>query len=298
MMTSDKKLKILMVSAYYPPAAVYGGPGPALHRLNRELIRRGHKVTVYTTDANGTGNLEVPPGQEVLVDGVPVWYFRRWWFGRTRKPYSLFFSRELAKKLNHLRPGDYDLMYQDGGFTDVGRLAAKAARRTGTPYVYHPGGAFTPWALQHKYWKKKIYLSLVEKRILMAAGGFLVRNNAESEQLRRLGCRSLIRLIPIGVDFQGPQETLSRSDLEELYPSLRGRPFLLFLGRLHPVKGLDLLIPAFGELARQFPQWILVLAGPDERGYLMKVKELIQSHQLTDRVLLTGMVGGDRKASS
>ncbi len=296
MMTSAKKLKILMVTAYYLPAVVHGGPVTALHRLNRELIGQGHEITVYTTDANGTGNLEVPLGAEVSVDGVPVWYFRRWWFGRTRKPFSLFFSRELAKKLNTLQPGDYDLIYQDGGFADVGRLAAKAARRTGTPYVYHTGGAFTPWALQHKYWKKKIYLSLVEKRILMAAGGFLVRNHAETGQLRRLGCRSLIRIIPIGVDFQGPQETLSRSDLEELYPSLRGRTFLLFLGRLHPVKGLDLLIPAFGELARQFPEWILVLAGPDERDYLVKVKELIQSHQLTDRVLLTGMVVGDRKS--
>ena len=70
---------------------------------------------------------------------------------------------------------------------------------------------------------------------------------------------------------------------------------MLFLGRLHPVKGLDLLIPAFAELARQFPAWMLVLAGPDERGYLATVKELIQSHRLADRVLLTGMVGGDLK---
>jgi glycosyltransferase involved in cell wall biosynthesis len=176
-------------------------------------------------------------------------------------------------------------------------LAAKAARRTGTPYIYHTGGAFAPWALHHKYWKKKIYLSLVEKRILMAAGGILSRNPAEIEQLRCLGYPSLIRRIPLGVDIKEVQASLGRSDLDGLYPSLRGRPFFLFLGRLHPVKGLDLLIPAFGELARQFPEWILVLAGPDERGYLVKVKELIQSHQLTDRVLLTGMVGGDLKAA-
>jgi glycosyltransferase involved in cell wall biosynthesis len=296
MMTSAKKLKILMVTAYYMPARVYGGPVTALHRLNRELLGQGHEVTVYTTDANGTGNLAVPRGREVSVEGVPVWYFRRWWFGRTRKPFTLFFSRDLAKKLNTLRPGDYDLIYQDGGFTDVGRLAARAARRTGTPCVYHTGGSFTPWALEHKYWKKRIYLSLVERRILLGAGGFLVRNQAETGQLRRLGCRSLIRSIPIGVDLQGPQETLSRRQLEEWYPSLRGRPFLLFLGRLHPVKGLDLLIPAFAELARQFPEWMLVLAGPDEGGYLVKVNELIQNHQLTDRVLLTGMVVGERKS--
>ncbi len=289
------KLKILMVSAYYMPALVYGGPGPALHRLNRELIRQGHEVTVYTTDANGTGNLEVPLGEEVAVAGVGVWYFRRWWFGRTRKPLTTFLSRELARKLDQLRPGEYDLIYSAGSFADPGRLAAAAAQRSGTPYVYHTGGAFTPWALGHKYWKKRLYLSLVEKRILMAAGGILSRNPAEVEQLRRLGYPSLIRRIPLGVDLKEGETRLSRGDLEGLYPSLRGRPFVLFLGRLHPVKGLDLLIPAFAELARQFPAWMLVLAGPDERGYLATVKELIQSHRLADRVLLTGMVGGDLK---
>ena len=297
MMTSDKKLKILMVSAYYMPATVYGGPGPALHRLNRELISQGHEVTVYTTDANGNSNLEVHLGREVSVDGVPVWYFRRWWFGRTRKPLTVFISRELARKLNHLRPGEYDLIYSAGSFTDSGRVASVAARRTGTPYIYHTGGTFTPWALGHKYWKKRLYLSLVEKRILMAAGGILSHNPAEIEQLRRLGYHSLIRRTSLGVDLQESQTGLGRGDLEDLYPTLKDRPFLLFLGRLHPIKGLDLLIPAFGELARQFPEWILVLAGPDERGYLVKVKGLIQSHQLTDRVLLTGMVGGDLKAS-
>ncbi|MGP8106588.1 MAG: glycosyltransferase [Desulfobaccales bacterium] len=295
-MERANKLKILMVSAYYMPATVYGGPGPALHQLNRELIRQGHEVTVCTTDANGTGNLEVPLGREVSVDGVPVWYFRRWWFGRTHKPFSVFISRELAKKLNTLRPGEYDLIYSAGSFCDSGRVASGAARRTGTPYIYHTGGTFTRWALGHKYWKKKIYLSLVEKRILMAAGGIISRNPAEIEQLRRLGYHSLIRRIPLGVDLQEFRTGLGRGDLEGLYPSLRGRPFLLFLGRLHPVKGLDLLIPAFGELARQFPEWILVLAGPDERGYLNQVNQLIQDHDLTNRVLLTGLVGGDRKA--
>jgi glycosyltransferase involved in cell wall biosynthesis len=296
-MGSSKRLKILMVASYYLPAVIYGGPGPALHRLNLELARQGHEVTVYTTDANGAGDLEVPLGQEVSVDGVPVWYFRRWWFGLNRKPMTLFFSRELRRKLNRLRPGQYDLIYDVGGFTESGRLASVAARRTGTPYIYHTGGAFTPWALQHKYWKKKIYLGLVEKRILLAAGGVLVRNPAETEQVRRLGCCALIRNIPVGVDFRGLETGFSRAELEDLYPGLKGRPFLLFLGRLHPIKGLDLLIPAFGELARNFPEWNLVLAGPDERGYLAKVQELIQIHKLSDRVLLTGMVGGELKAA-
>ena len=129
------------------PALVYGGPGPALHRLNRELIRQGHEVTVYTTDANGTGNLEVPLGEEVAVDGVGVWYFRRWWFGRTRKPLTTFISRELARKLDHLRPGEYDLIYSAGSFADPGRLAAAAGGAAGrlmsiTPAAPSPPG---PW---------------------------------------------------------------------------------------------------------------------------------------------------------
>jgi glycosyltransferase involved in cell wall biosynthesis len=290
-------LRLLIVSSYYHPATVFGGPVPAMASLNKTLGLSGHKVTVFTTDANGTGDLNVPTGQPVAVDGLPVTYFPRWWFGRAKKPFSLFFSPELGRALRQIRPGDYDLFLIHSIFGEPGRLAANAARRTGTPYICYTHGTFEPWAIRHKYWKKRLYLALIEGRIFNGAAGMVVCNNAETEQLRRLGIKSQTRRIPWGVEIPGPEGLPSRSRLGEMWPPLAGRPFLLFLSRLHPKKGLDLLIPAFGALTEEFPDWLLVLAGPGEGGYRQTLEKMVRELHLDKRVIFTGLVTGEAKAA-
>jgi hypothetical protein len=118
-------MNILVVSAYHHPAQVYGGPVPALRHLNQALALSGHRVTTYTTDANGPGDLRVPCGQPVMVDGLPVTYFRRWWFGREQKPRNLFFSPAMGRQLRRfLRPG------ADGG--------QSSAESRHSLYLLHP----------------------------------------------------------------------------------------------------------------------------------------------------------------
>jgi glycosyltransferase involved in cell wall biosynthesis len=254
-------------------------------------------VTTFTTDANGTGALQTPPGKPVSVDGLPVTYFRRWWFGRSKMPANLFFSPELGCKLRKLPPGEFDLFVVHASFCDPGRVAAAAAKRTGTPYICYTHGSFEPWAINHKHWKKMVYWAFIEKRILNEAAGIVVCNQAEIEQLRRLGIKSPIRRIPWGVDLPNRETLPTRRRLEELWPPLKDRPFGLFLSRLHPKKGLDLLVPAFASLAREFPDWLLVLAGPDEGGYRAQVERMIRDLALEDRVICTGLVGGEAKAA-
>ena len=296
-MVEKKRLNLLVVSSYYRPAFIYGGPVESIHRRSLVVADLGHQVTTYTTDADGTGDLEVPKGRPVLVDRLPVWYFPRWWFGRARKPFSIFFSPEMGRQLRRLKAGDYDLLLIHAGFGDPGRMAAAAARRTGIPYVCYTHGCLEPWALNHKYWKKRIYLALIEGRILQEAAGIIVCNDAETQELRRLGIRSPVGPIPWGVDLPDPDKLPGQERLEELWPHLAGRPFALFLSRLHPKKGLDLLIPAFASLAQEFPDWLLVLAGPDERGYQAKLMRLVEELNLSQKVLFPGMVTGDGKAA-
>jgi glycosyltransferase involved in cell wall biosynthesis len=81
------------------------------------------------------------------------------------------------------------------------------------------------------------------------------------------------------------------------FPALAERPFLLFLSRLHPKKGLDLLIPAFAAVAHEFPDWFLVLAGPDEGGYRGQLERMVADRGLKHRILFTGMVTGEAKAA-
>lgn len=293
----ETSLRLLVVASYYHPATVYGGPVQSIRRRNKVLADFGCQVVIYTTDANGVGDLEVPLGRPVEVDALPVTYFPRWWLGRVRKPFSLFFSPALGRALRQLHPGDFDLMSVHATFCDPGRQAAAAARRTGTPYICYTHGNFEPWAFHHKYWKKKAYWEVLERSILQGAAGIVVCNAAEAEQLRRLGIRTPIRRLPWGVELPRPEETPSRHRLEELFPPLASRPFVLFLSRLHPKKGLDLLIPAFGRLASAFPDWLLVLAGPNERGYREHLEKMVRELNLENRVIFTGLVTGEAKAA-
>jgi glycosyltransferase involved in cell wall biosynthesis len=296
-MSVASPLRLLVITSYYHPAVVYGGPVPAIAAFNKTLAALGHEITVLTTDANGSSDLEVPLGQPVQVEGLPVTYFPRWWFGRKRKPFNLFFCPEMGKALRRLKPGDYDVIMSHAMFCDPGRLAAAAAKKAGTPYLCYTHGTFEPWAIHHKYWKKKLYLALIEGRLLNDAAGVVVCNDGEKEQLRRMGITTPIRRIPWGVAIPPPDHMPPRSRLAELWPPLAGRPFILFLSRLHPKKGLDLLIPAFGSLADAFPDWLLVLAGPDEGGYRQTLEKMVQESHLEHRVIFPGLVTGEAKAT-
>jgi glycosyltransferase involved in cell wall biosynthesis len=287
--------KFLVVASYYRPAYIYGGPVESIHKRSLTLSRLGHNVMTYTTDANGVGDLEVPLGHPVTIDGLSVTYFPRWWFGQAKKPFSLFFSRALGRQLLCLQPGDFDLIIIHATFCDPGRLAAKAAQRIGIPYICYTHGSFNHWAWQHKHSKKSLYFTFLEKSILNRAAGIVVCNASEEQQLRHLGINTPISRIPWGVDTPEPDNLPTKERLAELHPILKDRNVLLFLSRLHPIKGLDLLIPAFSALAREFPDWLLVLAGPDEGGYRAQLEQLTRELGLEQRVIFTGLVTGEAK---
>jgi glycosyltransferase involved in cell wall biosynthesis len=290
-------MNILVVSSYYHPAHIYGGPVPALRHLNRALAFLGHGVTTYTTNANGTGNLKVSLEQPVMMDGLPVTYFPRWWFGRKQKPRNLFFSPHLGRQLNLLKRGDFDLILIHATFGDPGRMAAKAAQRVDIPYICYTHGSFDHWAWNHKHSKKSLYFNLIENSILKKAAGIVVCNASEEEQLRHLSVETPISRIPWGMHLPEAESIPSTDKLYELFPAMKNRPILLFLSRLHPKKGLDILIPAFDVLAREFSDWLLVLAGPDEESYRSDLEQITRALGLEQRVIFTGLVTGEAKAA-
>ncbi len=290
-------MKILVVSSYYQPAMVYGGPVQSIHLRNKAVSQKGCEVIVYTTAANGLEDFSQVSDRPVLVDGIPVTYFPRWWFGRRQKPFSLFFSPALAKALRQLKPGEFDLILLHANWADPGRLAAAAARRTGTPYICYTHGTFEPWAINYKRWKKTIYFRLIEGRILQHAAGIVVCNLSEAAELSHRHINTPCRRIPWGVDLSDSGRLPERSLLKKIRPELIDQPFILSLSRLHPKKGLDLLLPAFGEIKEEFPAWHLVVAGPDEGGYLQVLERLTADLGLVDRVFFPGLVTGEVKAA-
>ena len=173
------------------------------------------------------------------------------------------------------------------------RRGAHAARAAGVPYVIAAHGMAEPWALRHKYWKKRVYLALVESKNLRRASCLHALSRPEIGHLRRIAPWAPICFIPNGVDLAFAQDLPPRSVLEAEHPELRGKFVLLFFGRLHVKKGLDLLADALGRIAPDRPDVHLLLAGNDGGAWAPFRDRMVQLG-LGARMTYLGHVAGER----
>ncbi len=262
-------MKILHISPTYFPAHRYGGPIKSVHELNKGLVKLGADITVYTTNMDSSGVLDIPLYQEVNVDGVRVWYFpitfRPW-------EYSYNLHRALSKNIK-----DFDIVHITSVFLSASTLGAYYARKFKKPYIISPRGNFMQEPLKFSSLKKKIYINLIEKRNLAEASAIHFTIEKEKDDYLKLGLplRKAI-IIPNSLDM-GKFNTITRDSIEfrKKFNIPVDKKVILFLGRLHPIKGLDTLIPAFAEVLKKEPKAILVLAGPDDGHYRSKIEAII-----------------------
>ncbi|WP_169976454.1 glycosyltransferase [Tautonia rosea] len=171
------------------------------------------------------------------------------------------------------------------------RRGSAVARRFGVPYLIAAHGMAEPWALKHKAIKKRVYTALVEGKNLRRASCLHALSRPEIGHLRALAPKATVCFVPNGVDL-GPFENLpDRSALEAEHPELVGKFLLLFYGRLHVKKGLDLLAEAMGTLAKDRPEVQILLAGHDD-GALSPFQIQMEGLGLADRVTQLGHVSG------
>ena len=162
------------------------------------------------------------------------------------------------------------------------------------PYIVRPHGTLDPYIFRRHRWRKAFAEVLFQRRVLRRAAGLhytardewlLARPHAENSR----GC-----VIPIGVDLRALDNLPPRRLLRERYPIIGERKVVLFLGRLSFKKGLDVVVSAFANIARERQDVFLVIAGPDD-GILADVTRQIEEHGIKDRTLFTGMVSGREK---
>ncbi len=189
-----------------------------------------------------------------------------------------------------------DVLHSHGLWTYINRQSARVARTLGRPHVISVRGMLEPWALQHHGWRKKIAGGMFQDRALREAACLHVLNQSEGRNLRALGLRSPVALIPNGVDL--PQHNVAREPLESAFPHLKGPRWLLYLGRIHPQKGLLNLASAWARLCSNFPDHVLIVAGPEQLGHWAEVEQVLRSQGAGGRYQYTGMLQGELKASA
>jgi len=277
-------MKVLVTIPTFPPAADYGGPALAAYAVARELMGLGHQVLTLALDLGGGG----PRGVDTTYRGVPVRYCR----GSAGPP---FFSLEMARELGRRLPF-HDLCLSRGNWSFVNYLTRRACRRARVAYVLYPEGSFDPWAIQHKALRKRLWWRLVEEANYQQAAAVIALTAAEADQVRQMGIRSRIEVIPNGVDPEDFAGALSREELEAQFPGLGPEPYLLFLGRVHEKKGLPLALAALAQLPAKLAGTRLVVAGPGEERYLQHLQKIAADLGLGGRVRFLGPVNGAAKA--
>jgi glycosyltransferase involved in cell wall biosynthesis len=283
-------MRLLSVVATYWPAFQFGGPIPAIHSLHKALARRGVDVTVYTTNA-GLGG-KVPVNREVSLDGIGVFYFtiNQLFEGLGGTGWQLSMPLSRALKQNVRR---FDIVHVWGIWNYPSAVASHYVRMFHVPYFISPLGSLYPDCIRRKGWKKWPYYAFISRRDIRRAAAIHYLTTNERE-----GCHALYGLANRAVVLPNGVEALElpeRNNLIRRYPLLEGKTIVLFLGRIHEIKGLDILAKAFARVARERSDVALLIVGPDERGYEETVRGLLRRENVSDNVVFTGLLQGDEK---
>jgi len=277
-------VKVLHVISGIDPH--FGGPGLSLAGLARAQAEAGLKVSVaasYYSEPSRIAALEKlrEQGADVRLVGPARGFLHR--------------HPEISPMLARMVP-DADVVHIHALWDELQFQAARVARASGVPCLFKPCGMLDPWSLAQSPWKKKLYLRLRLKGSLDAANALHFTSETEYRLAGPLGLKAPAIVEPNGVDLREFESLPARGGFRARFPSIGARPLVLFLSRVHPKKGLDLLVPAFARIESK--DAMLMIAGPEEDGYGSVVRRLVEQHGLGDRVLFCGMLHGAERVAA
>ncbi len=262
-------MRVLHVTPYFAPAFRYGGPPRSVLGLCQGLQRADVQVEVLTTAANGPTDLPASPPEGTHYEGVPVRYLpvafpRRFFGARIRTPLHAALERA-------------DLCHIHGIWNVPEWTASRVARARGVPYVLSPRGMLHGGALRQGRWRKQLAYRLIEHTNLAGADLLHATSDEEGRVLASLGLDVPVLVVPNGVDAVAAASQ-ARGEFRRRFEIPHDAFVIAFLGRMHPIKRLDLLAAAFGELRERHPSVHLVLAGPDDHGHLADIMRRLTAH--------------------
>ncbi|MDJ0922059.1 MAG: glycosyltransferase [Henriciella sp.] len=257
-------MRVLLTTTSFRPE--YGGPVLSVSRLGAALAAAGADVGVWAPDgsAETADVIDRESGLTVLGGGI--------------------------ENLPSAFPG-IDILHDNGVWLPHNHALTKLCVQYDISRVVSPRGMLEPWAIRYKWLKKKVAWALYQKRDLQRAAALHATSQQEADQLRQLGLKPEIHIAPNGVDIP------SDADLAALTCAAKEadtRQTALFLGRVHPKKGLPLLVDAWSRLRPE--GWKTVIAGPSEIGHAEEIAALVKTKGLSDDFEVIGPQYGEDKS--
>jgi glycosyltransferase involved in cell wall biosynthesis len=245
-----------------------GGPSKSVSDLALNEAQQGHHVTIFTSSSDNP-YLKKSPHPNLSLHFVP--------------------KKQFKKDLNRfLNTNEFDIIHGHGIWQMPVHYMAQFARKKNISYIVTPRGMLEPWALNAGKWKKKLALALYQRTDLAKANCIHATAQMEAENIRKLGFKNPIAVIPNGIDineFPVKPETKKKE-----------KRTILFLSRIHPKKGIENLIEAWDQTEKALRQsWQIEIAGNGEENYIATLQKLIVAKGLQDEIKIIGPQFGDAK---
>jgi glycosyltransferase involved in cell wall biosynthesis len=261
-----------------------GGPSRTVPELCRALVASGTQVTLFSTHVPGNG-LTIDPKQEsyevVLFPAADG---------------SVAGARQMHRAIT-VRSTEFDLIHIHSLWNFTVTLSAAAARQAGVPYVLAPRGMLSDACLrQSRYSLKRAYARAYDHRTVEGARRLHFLNADEQKASQNNWFRYPAHFLARnGVDLN--MEGIRPGTFRARFPELEGHRIMLFLGRLHAIKGLDLQLQALDRLVSKYSDLVWVLVGPDD-GEWQRLQTLIESAGLEGNVKWIGPLMGNERFSA
>ena len=285
-------MKVLQVIPYFFVSWAggrQGHPVETVYGLSEELAKRGHQVVLFTTDAFNKGSESEGDPSIIDFEGIKVHEFKSLGGNLGTKTHLIFapaMVSALAKEV-----GNFDIIHLHEFRTLPNIFAHQYARRNNIPYVVQAHGSIPKLA---KSRLKGVYDVFWGRRLLKDAAKVIAVTRREAEQYKNMGVKEdRIEIVPNAINLTDLANIPEKGKFKQKH-GFRDEKLVLFLGRLTPVKGVDLLARAFARLLDEMKDARLVIVGSDE-GCLADLKDLVWELKIEDRVLFPGALYGVEK---
>ena len=284
-------LKILQVIPLFFLSWAGGGPVELMYNLSKSLLDRGHQITIYTTDALRKRQKLKYRTEAINMRGVKVCEFKSLG-SKLGQRHNIYVSPAMiptiAKEINK-----FDVVHLHEYRTFQNIVAHHYAQKYRVPYVLQAHGSLP--RIMAKQRLKQVYDNLWGYRLLKDASRVIAVTRTEAEQYKSMGVsEDKIEIIPHGIDLSVFENLPERGEFRKRYGLGDDQRLILYLGRIHKIKGLDFLAKAFAGLSKPLNNIKLVIVGPDN-GYLPSLKKLVVDLGISDKVLFTGPLYGREK---
>ncbi|SER31316.1 XrtY-associated glycosyltransferase XYAG1 [Pedobacter rhizosphaerae] len=291
--TSDSKLDIIHVTPAYKPAFVYGGPTQSVSKLceilvDKDLLSDGISplklnLEVITTTANGKNELDIPVNEHRLVNNVGVTYFKRWTKDHSHfSPALLLHLRKVI--LQAKRRHSKIVIHVHAWWNLVSLLSCIVAKWHNLPVIVSPRGMLSNHTLTHGSFTLKIIIHRLLGKKLLNGCTLHATSEKEKEDILSVMAHQNIIIIPNVIHLP---KTVNAPQIDT-HSIFR----LVFLSRVNPIKGLDLL---FESLALLQINWTLTIAGSGDFEYLETLKRLAERLNIDKKITWLGQVDNQQK---